>query len=232
MAITANGTTLIFNDNSTQRFGFTGAVAAANITGTITAPQIAPGVIPSGGFTNITAFTSPGPSSWQAPPSTTKAKVTIVGGGGNGGAGGNACIPGGGEPAIPTSWSYPGRGGGGGGGAIKIFSVAAGTTVPLTVGGPGGTSSFGPYAPGSPAPTVTVSATAGATGGNGGAGTNGDLNFTGNQGMAAGGGVYMSDVNPLSGGQTILGSYGQGGAGAPTGGSGSAGTAGAIIVEY
>ena len=45
MAVSSNGTTLIFNDGSTQRFGFTGAVAAANITGTITGPQIAPGVI-------------------------------------------------------------------------------------------------------------------------------------------------------------------------------------------
>lgn len=209
MAVSANGTHLKFNDNTTQT---TAAVS---------------------GFSNMFVNATPGSSTFTVPPSTTKIKVTVVGGGGSGGAGGSVVIQGGGEPVSYTSWDYPGRGGGGGGGAIKIFPVSGGTVIPYTVGGSGGSSSFGPYAPGSPAPSVTVSATAGSTGGNGGTGTNGDLNFTGGQGMAAAGGVYVSHDNPLAGGQTILGSYGRGGTGAiPTVGPGSAGTAGVIVVEY
>lgn len=209
MAVSANGTHLKFNDNTTQN---TAAVS---------------------GFSNMFVNATPGSSTFTVPPSTTKIKVTVVGGGGSGGGGGSVSIPTGGEPSGSINWSYPGRGGGGGGGAIKIFPVSGGTVIPYTVGGSGGSSSFGPYAPGSPAPSVTVSATAGSTGGNGGTGTNGDLNFTGEQGMAAAGGVYTSDLNPVSGGQTILGSYGQGGAGAPEGApAGSSGTAGVIVVEY
>ena len=55
------------------------SIANTQITGLITAPQIAPSAIPAGGFSNMQVFTSPG--TFNIPPSTTKLKVTVVGGG-------------------------------------------------------------------------------------------------------------------------------------------------------
>ncbi len=123
MAVSSNGTTLIFNDGSTQRFGFTGAVAAANITGTITGPQIAPGVIPSGGFTNLSVFTSPG--TFNIPPSTTKLKVTVVGGGA-------------GVPGTPSAQSRAGGAGATGGpSSFGSYQTATGGSVPASGTAPG-----------------------------------------------------------------------------------------------
>ena len=214
MPISSNNTHISFNNNSTQNTAFLGSIAAANITGQITAPQIAPGVIPSGGFTNIFTSTTPGPASWPAPPSTSKIKVTVVGGGGGGG--GRT----GGESPIA------GTGGGGGGYAIKIIPVTGGTSYPYTIGGAGapgpagatggtgGTTSFG-----SPA---TVSATGGSAG-SPGLGSSGDINFRGH-----------TQIGPQGAG-SYFGTFPSAASGAP--GSfapciGPAGTPGGIVIEY
>jgi hypothetical protein len=99
----------------------------------ITAPKIAPGVIPSGGFANMQVFTSPG--AFTTPPTTTKIKVTVVGGGGSTGT-------------IPSGAAYTAATGGGGGGgfATRVTPVSAATPYPVTVGGVAGTSSFGSIA--------------------------------------------------------------------------------------
>lgn len=219
------------------------SIANTQITGTITAPQIAPGVIPSGGFTNIFTSTTPGPASWPAPPSTTKIKVTVVGGGG-------------GTKQFAA-------GGGGGGVAIKIIPVTGGNSYPYSVGA-GGTAGVGPAAGGTGGTTSFGSpATVSATGGSGsttttsacctyqppavgGLGSSGDLNLYGSGSLVviarclgtkysmAGGnmfqGSYIADVTSGNSGATGY-PFGGGGAGdSPNGGR--AGGPGGIIIEY
>ena len=227
MPVSANGTHIVFNDNSTQAFGFTGPVAAANITGQITAPQIAPGVIPSGGFVNMTVFTSTTPGqTFSVPPTTTRLKVTVVGGGGGGqSAGGPLCIG--------------NKGGAGGGAAIRVISgLAGGNTIPVTVGaggtagtglggagGAGGTSSFG----------VFSTATGGAGGSTpvnyilGGIGCAGQLNIQGSSPAILYVGPAGSESIGSTGGSSYLGGGGQGGTPgliAPPGSTVAAGRAG------
>lgn len=248
MPVSANGTHIVFNDNSTQAFGFTGPVAAANITGTITGPQIAPatitapniapGVIPSGGLSGqIFASTTPGPGSWTAPPTTTRIRVTVVGaGGGNG------------PPASPSG---PFQGGAGGGTGIRSIPVVGGTPYPYTIGaggtGAGGTTSFG-----SPA---SVSATGGAAGAPcvssaGGTGSAGDINVAGDGtnnsviGAFAGNPCPPTPPSPFgyglgAGGSSLTGRKTTPGVGNPFGGGGfggvgpgAAGGPGGIIIEF
>lgn len=131
-------------------------ITAAQIAnGTITAAQIANGVIPSstGGLKSIQVFTASG--TWTKPSGITLVKVIVTGGGGYG------------------SGVFPGAGGGT---AIKIIDVTSITSVVVTVGAggssssnTGGTSSFGTH----------CSATGGGYGdpATGGAGTGGDINL-------------------------------------------------------
>ena len=202
----------------------------------ITAPKIAPGVIPSGGFSNMQVFTSPG--AFTTPPTTTKIKVTVVGGGGLGGS--TWCTR-----LGCSDFFVGGSGGGGGGAAIRVTPVTAATPYPVTVGAggtvpssTGGTSSFGSLA----------SATGGTTGSTTNAGSGGVGSVPGATtcgfiigGSAAGsGGVYDNGGN---GGPSYLGGGGvQGSAGRLYGGGGGGaaaaspirptGAAGIVIVEF
>ena len=227
------------------------SIANTQITGTITAPQIAPGVIPAGGFSNMRVFTAPG--CFTTPPTTTKIKVTVIGGGGGGGGGTGCC-------GVAGS-------GGGGGAAIRTTTVSAATPYPVSVGsggtpapgtgpspanyigGTGGTSSFGSIASatgGGGGPNSSgLTFTAGGIGSIPGATTCG-FTVTGGRGMAsASAGVANSD---RKGGDSLLGfggistlgvtgqAYGGGGAGGvgnslPSA-TGGAGGAGIVIVEY
>jgi len=240
MPISSNNTHISFNNNSTQNTAFLGTISAANITGQITAPQIAPGVIPAAGMTGqIFASTTPGPSSWTAPPTTTRIKVTVAGGGGGAG---------------PSSFFQAGAGGGTG---IISIPVVGGNTYPYTIGaggpatGTGGTTSFG-----SPA---SVSATGGAAGGgsgstsSGGSGSGGDINLIGDGttnseigafpgqggeqprpatpfGYGTGaGGSFLSGRKLTSG---VGNPFGGGGSGSTPPGAGFAGGPGGIIIEF
>lgn len=212
MPISSNNSHITFNNSSTQNTAFLGSIAAANITGQITAPQIAPGVIPSGGFVNMTVFTSTTPGqTFSVPPTTTRLKVTVVGGGGGGqGSGTPICHP------TP-------KGGAGGGAAIRVIcGLAGGNTIPVTVGaggtagtvlggagGAGGTSSFG----------VFSSATGGAGGSTpanyilGGTGCGGQLNIQGSSpswGWKQGIACSCATIG-VSGGASYLGGGGQAG---------------------
>ena len=249
MPISSNNSHITFNNNSTQNTAFLGSIAAANITGTITgsqiapatitAPNIAPGVIPSGGLSGqIFASTTPGPGFWTAPPTTTRIRVTVVGaGGGNG------------PPGISVG---PFQGGAGGGTGIRSIPVVGGTPYPYTIGaggtGTGGTTSFG-----SPA---SVSATGGAAGvfcasSTGGTGSGGDINLAGDQtnnsviGAFAGQPCPPTPPSPFgyglgAGGSSLTGRKTTPGVGNPFGGgggNGSTGPAGAggpggIIIEF
>jgi len=216
------------------------SVANTQITGLITAPQIAPGVIPTGGTPSVEVFTTPG--TFNIPPTVTKLKVTVVGGGGSSGN------------AINTRCNEATTGGGGGGGvAIRwICAPFPVTSVPVVAGAAATTSSFGTYVTAtggaSSAPATNVGSAAGA----GGSGSGGSVNFTGTSGTATGsksptrmGGasaLYFGRETyaPEAGTQVgIAGKiYGGGASGAsrdvPGAGTtpGAAGASGIVIVEY
>jgi hypothetical protein len=206
-------------------------ISVTNGSGAITIASTA-----GGGFSNMEVFTSPG--TWTNPGTVEKVKVTVVGGGGNGGS-------------ANSAGTY-GAGGGGGGTAIEIIPFPSGTNVPVTVGGPGATSSFGAY-------TSATGGAAGATssGASGGVGSGGQVNIEGsgaggrNPGTGGfggsstlgGGGITVSSPpgspNALVANGDPGGNYGGGGGGAfrypaaPGGASpGGTGAPGVVIVEY
>jgi hypothetical protein len=117
-------------------------------------------------------FTSSG--TFTVPTGVTAVKVTVVGGGGNGGAGN-------------VSTSSPGGGGGGGVAIRYITGLTPGNTVAVTVGGVGGTSSFGAYC----SATGGVTPALNGAGGAGGTATGGDINLSG----GTGGEGYANVVN-------------------------------------
>jgi hypothetical protein len=212
--------------------GTAGQYLASDGDGTMTWTTLA-----GGGFSNMQVFTSPG--TWTNPGTVEKVKVTVVGGGGAGGLASGA-----------TSYS---GGGGGGGAAIEVIPFPSGTNVSVTVGGAGGTSSFGAYTSatgGSAPPTPSYS-----PGGAGGSGSGGQLNIKGGGGEASASALGGSGGNSIFGGaaagnsrpgnSTIVsgltgGAYGGGGGGAVRGpgapfagnSPGGAGAAGVVVVEY
>lgn len=218
------------------------------IAGTLTASG---GFVGGGGNYVLTAATATGPGTWTKPAGLKAIKVTVVGGGGSGG---------------PAPGAAAGGSGGGGGGATIRYIIAPAISGPVayTVGtggttpAAGGTSSFGPWNPASPAPTVTISATGGgagagaSVGGSGGTGSGGSLNITGGGGGAGyqnpawpgiggtggssifgGGGRGTYTSTPTAG--QVGGAYGGGGGGGQAYSSGTAvggnGAQGVIIVE-
>ena len=185
------------------------------------------------GVNLITVGTSPG--TWTKPATVKSIKVTVVGGGGSTPAG------------PPTPATSRGSGGGGGGAAIRLYPAPSlPGPQPYTVGGAGGTSSFGV------APATVISATGGTaglnsggpnSGSNGGIGSNGDMNMGG-----SGGGATVPSSVTGNGGNSIYGGGGAGVAGTPAsanngrnyggGASGAAGTgaggtgaSGVVIIE-
>ena len=132
---------------------------------------------------------------WMVPPGITSICVEIWGGGGNGGR-------------KSTSTSASGGGGGAGGYGYECFTVTPGTIYNITVGGIGGTSTFG----------VLLTASGGSNGGNGGlswgAGGSGGLGGTCNAT------VNFTGINGTAGNQSISGIGGS----AYNGGLGGAGS--------
>jgi hypothetical protein len=168
------------------------------------------------GVPTLNIYTSSG--SYTKPATVKAIKVTVIGGGGAGGSNPNVSF---GQPSA----AFSGAGGGAGGVAIRNYPAPSlpASAVPYTVGGAGGTSSFGV------APLTVVSATGGSTGGSfgycsgggaGGTGSNGNLNITGGIGTNG----YVA-ANPTSshgmggtGGSNGFGSGGSGATGSPSGG--------------
>lgn len=180
--------------------------------------------------TTVTAYTSS--QAWSKPADFEYIIVEVQGGGGSGGS----------SPSDDSA-----DGGGGGGGYSKELLTAADlvstSTVQVTVGSTGGTSSFGNF----------LSATGGSNGSNnaggaGGCGSGGDVNICGQGGgggasgyatsgsggssfLGGGGRAVESDSNGAGGG-----AYGGGGSGASnaaggtSGQTGGTGAAGVVIV--
>ena len=203
-------------------------------------------------LSNYLEFSTPGSFPFTVPPGISRVFSRVWGGGGGGGG------------ALSTT-TYSAAGGGGGGGYTEGYvAVAPGQVISVTVGaggsggagtptsgGPGGTSSFGPF----------MSATGGAAGGagnnsvfstgtSGGSGTGGGLpisGFAGNGGIGlvnggggSGGGAFCSGPSQGSGinGTGSVGSFpGGGGEGtassAGNGGfAGGSGGGGLVVVNY
>ena len=180
---------------------------------------------PSGGsglLLNIQYFTAT--ATYTATSGTTFVVVQVVGGGGNGGT---------------ASGTIPAGGGGAGGyGLIKITSSFSGVTA--TVGGAGGTSSFG----------TLVSCTGGSNGssgssGGGAGGTSSSADVNSGGGCGCGSSVASAGLGGLGGSSffggggsgggvgTAATAYGAGGGGGGSSNVGGAGKAGIIIVyEY
>lgn len=156
------------------------------------------------GVPNTSVFNSSG--SFTIPAGVTRVIVEVWGGGGNGGRA---------DPVAGNSNS--GGGGGGGGYGRQAFTVTPGTVYTVTVGGPGGASSFGSL----------ISATGGQNGGNatypsgggiGGLGgtSSGSVNITG--GTGSGGSYFMVSGGfkyPAGGAGGSAGNGGIGGGGGP-----------------
>lgn len=154
-------------------------------------------------------------TTWVAPEDATYT-IVVVGGGGNGGTGGNAS-----EGTIVSYENGPGNdypvrvgehvigsgGGAGGGGAGQVITqtlrLNKGDSIPITIGGPSGTSKFGAY----------ITALGGARGNNGGSsygcgcncGNNNDWYFNGPGTGGAGGYSYGSPA--MTGGAGTSGNY-------------------------
>jgi len=165
-------------------------------------------------LTAVTVFTASG--TWTKPAGLDHLVVEVWGGGGNGGSSGG------------SGGSANGGGGGGAGGyAAKRIAAAALANETVTVGGAGGTSSFGAHASATGGANGVDS---GGSGGAGGSGSGGEVNFTGQGGQAGNStgtaGLGRGGVGGgLAGGRSV--STGTGGAGSAPGGGGGGGSSGA-----
>ena len=214
--------------------GVTDITAGAGISVSANTGSITISASGGGGFSNMDVFTSPG--TWTNPGTVEKVKVTVVGGGGSAGT---------------TPSQSAGSGGGGGGAALEVIPFPTATNVTVTVGGAGGTSSFGAYTSatgGSSASSIPSYPTG--KGGAAGTGSGGQVNIKGQGGIHS----NFNERRAGNGGSSILGGGGLGGAGgggnfpgSPGGnygggggggvgsdnpGSGGTGAPGVVIVEY
>ncbi|MGC8530460.1 MAG: glycine-rich domain-containing protein [Acidiphilium sp.] len=197
------------------------------------------------GFAQMSVFETSG--AFVVPQGVTNVKVTVIGGGGGGG----------------YHATLPGAGGGAGGVAVSIIGgLAAGQSIPVTVGlggapsaspgtgGAGGTSGFGSFisasgGAGGEGGTASLFATAGGPGGIGLGGQINQAGAMGSDGMAVasrggdggGPGHGRGASGPLAGFAASGFGGGGGGGGAspganPAGSPGGAGAPGLVIVEY
>lgn len=186
------------------------------------------------GFFNIQVVSTTGTSTWSKPSGVTKVKVRIVGGGGNGTS----------EPSESVNSGT--NGGGAGGYAEKIIDISASSSVMITVGAAGATSSFGNLLSANPGyninPGVGVGGDINSYGDSGGVGSIVSNYAHGGHGGASALGGGGKDVHGNVGSGHINGNngyiYGGGGSGcvsANVGGGncvGGSGAQGVVIIEY
>jgi hypothetical protein len=114
------------------------SIANTQITGLITAPQIAPGAIPSPA-SSTTVFTASG--TFAKPASATMARIQVWGAGGGGARGSG---PGAQGPLGPTAGALGGGGGGYHERTIPLTAIPSSIPVTVGTGGTGRTGSVGP----------------------------------------------------------------------------------------
>jgi hypothetical protein len=223
----------------TDTYAWTGQHTHA-ATSTFSGTALFTGNAYGAGFTNMEFKTTSG--NWVKPSGVSTVRVTVIGGGGNGG--------------TPSSNDIAGGGGGAGGYSMEIIDISATSSINYIVGAIGGASSFGPYLSANGGSNGTGGSTEPAAGGAGGTATGGDINITGQAGVAsivlgvsgvgnysgAGGSSFWGFGGPpvslaanTAGNGNAGTGYGSGGSGGiyyGGGGTGGAGTAGLIIIEY
>ena len=241
MPITVSGTSITFNDSTTQTTAFTGS---GNVQFSL---ALRGSAVNSSGSPMV--FNSTGSLTWTCPTGVTRIKLVVAGGGGGGGGG----------------TSGDGRNGGTGGLGVGIYTVTPGTAYTVTIGaggagvgtgtgGAGGSSSFG-------ALLTSTGGGGGGSGTNGGGGAHGtatlgnivassarlfSANELGRLNTFTGNGLttYSIFPNVNSGGATTAQVYSTTfsyGAGAAGGGgtsgccvntNGGGGVSGAVYIEY
>ena len=122
MPITVSGTSITFNDSTTQTTAFTGGGGQLQFSLALRGSAINSSGTPL-------VFNSTGSCTWTCPSGVTKIKLIVIGGGGGGGGGGS---------------STNGTKGGSGGVGIGFYTVTPGTAYAVTIGaGANGASAFG-----------------------------------------------------------------------------------------
>lgn len=167
------------------------------------------------GNSRYAIFNSASACTWTVPAGVTNISYLAVGGGGGGGG----ARPNGANPSL-------GAGGGGAGGVVlaSSISIAAGTTMTLTVGTGGSGGAAGTAGGNGGATSINYSSTTlTANGGNGGAGSNGTNDQNNLSGDGGSNTSFAGGDNVWDGGGGGAGSAAAGGAGSDIGGQGGNG---------
>jgi hypothetical protein len=212
MAITVSGTSITFNDSTTQTTAFTGAGSS-------------PGQ-------SATTYTSSGSYTFTIPSGVTKIKVTVIGGGGGacgfacgtnyGGYAGNTSSVSSGSQTISTISATGGSGGvlsgraAGGLGSGGTINARGGWSVTSTFQGGASFLSYGNSWDGSSSALF---------------GSGGSYYLTSGSG-GGGGGMAMTWLTGLTPGATLSVTVGAGGQGVPGAYPTMAGAAGVVMFEY
>ena len=177
-----------------------------------------------------TTFTNSGAGTFVVPPGVTSVTLTMIGGGGSGN----------GNYTTPQGWPSPGGGSGAYFSSVSV-PVTPGASIPYSVGGRGGNTSFGSLIAGAGGNAPDRSAPTACQGGDGGIATGaGGVNGTkGNNGICGGGNGNGANspygtggVGTSSGtGGSALG-FGAGGGGGGNNSSGGSGSPGFITLSY
>jgi hypothetical protein len=177
-----------------------------------------------------TTFTNPGAGTFVVPPGVTSVTLTMIGGGGSGN----------GNYTTPQGWPSPG------GGSAAYFSsvsvpVTPGASIPYSVGGRGGNTSFGSLIAGAGGNAPDRSAPTACQGGDGGIaiGTGGINGTKGGNGVCGGGDGRGANspygtggVGRSSGTGGSASGFGAGGGGGGNNSSGGSGSPGFITLSY
>jgi hypothetical protein len=207
-AVQCGGTTSTGALQSIASVGTSGQVLTSNGAGALPTFQAA-----AGGFSAMQTFTSSG--TFTVPSGKTTVKVTVVGGGGGGAyVSGCANVSGGtgGTSSFGAYASATGGGGGSGGNGKSTGGSGSGGDINLQGG-------YGSYSDGGSNTGIPGGSFYGFSYGRGG------ISAQTNEGSGAGGGCSIKYITGLTPGATVSVTIG-------ASGSGNAGTAGVVTVEY
>ena len=177
-----------------------------------------------------TTFTNSGAGTFAVPPGVTSVTLTMIGGGGSGN----------GNYTTPQGWPSPGGGSGAYFSSVSV-PVTPGASIPYSVGGRGGNTSFGSLIAGAGGNAPDRSAPTACQGGDGGIATGaGGVNGTkGNNGVCGGGNGNGANspygtggVGTSSGTGGSASGFGAGGGGGGNNSSGGSGSPGFITLSY